>query len=885
MKKNVIIKHIPNGLNDPYQHFQYERYPRDPQEDDLVIIKAEIITESSLDEVLLEWKLNNTKQQPIYGKLIKDFVNENEYYQFEIGRFKVGDKINYQIEVFSGNENYRSEIFSFTTGTSYYYDNLLNISHYNNGVKVELQDRDSNIFTVHFLYENGYLRIINSKEKLMDLVGDQAEFVKIDKNNYILKTNKSSVEFSKNPFSFVIKDSEGNEILKSPVDILNYLMVNDYDNKLVVGLNLESDYSNIYGLGERYNKLNQKGFTPDFCVYNQYLDQQDKTYIPIPFFLTTAGYGIFLPTSRYLKFDLGNKYNNIINIEGQVDIINPYLEMVIFFGTPEEILQEYFKQTGFPVLPPKWAFGPWMSANSWNSQQKVIEEINNMNELKIPATVFVIEAWSDEATFYIFNDAEYQPKEKESFIYADFNFPENGKWPDPKGLINFIHKNDLKLILWQIPIIKALEEGRENLQHGIDEDYVIKNKLCVMNPDGTPYRIPDGWFENSLLIDFNNLQARKWWFDKRRYLLDELEVDGFKTDGGEFIFDDNLVFADGKRGDEMRNLYPLNYIKAYNEFGGNECITFSRAGFTGLQKYPLYWGGDQLSSFDTLKRLLVAGLSMNISGNPFWGWDIAGFSGEIPTVELFIRSTQMAAFCPVMQFHSENYLETTNWERTPWNIAERTADKKAIDLYRKYANLRMNMLPYIYNEALFITEVGQPLMRALVYEYPHDEMVYNIEDEYLFGRNLLIAPIVEEGKGQREVYLPEGKWFDFWSLTEYDGNRIVKVLADLSEIPVFIRNNSVIALNLNNLFQVSGFVGNNLKEYENLCFMVIGEEIDYQFADDLGNVVKINAYKNNLKVNITGNLEEVYILSTKEYNLGNITKIKRDGVYSYRIEN
>lgn len=234
----------------------------------------------------------------------------------------------------------------------------------------------------------------------------------------------------------------------------------------------------------------------------------------------------------------------------------------------------------------------------------------------------------------------------------------------------------------------------------------------------------------------------------------------------------------------MRNLYPVKYIEAYHEFAGKDRITFSRAGYTGAQKYPLYWGGDQTSSFRTLKSLLIAGLSMNISGNPFWGWDLAGFSGDIPTPELYVRSVEMATFCPVMQFHSESR-GAENWDRSPWNMQARTGDERIIDLYRFYANLRMNLLPYIYNEAIYISTHGEPLMRPLFYDYPEDPRVFNIEDQYLFGRSLLVAPVIVEGARQRKIYLPRGQWTDFWTGKVYSGESYINYPCDLGKIPVF----------------------------------------------------------------------------------------------------
>jgi alpha-glucosidase (family GH31 glycosyl hydrolase) len=896
MDNRISIKHLPEGLNDPYQHFKYERYPRNPVEGDLVIVKAQVEPDWQEHEVYLRWKFNGQEQEPVQARKVLDFVESKTHYEFNLGRFGAGDKVTYTIEVIDKEQTYSTEEYSFTVGGEYVFTQVKEVSYYNNGVVVEFTNQDDMDPVIYFSFERGNLRIYSSLKKIEVKSEDKTSFTTPDEGRYIYKNESTGyyVELTARPFSFVIKDKSGNELISSVKKTGNFwgCIRNDYLN---FNFKFETDSPNFYGFGEKFDSLNQKKHRPDICVYNQHSNQQNRTYMPVPFFMTTSGYGMFIKSSRYLGFKMGEKIDNLVEINGRVSREEPYLAMVIFLGKPAEILKAYLEETGFPALPPRWVFGPWMSANSWNTQQNVVEQIGYMNNLKIPATVLVIEAWSDEQTFYIFNGARYEARDGgETFSYEDFSFTEDGQWPDPRKMVELVHDNNLKLILWQIPIIRY--SGKEGYieQHALDEKHVIEKGYCVKNEDGTPYRITDGWFGNSLLIDFNNPEAVEWWFKKREYLINELEIDGFKTDGGEFVFDNSLVFADGKRGDEMRNLYPISYIKSYHEFIGKYRVTFSRAGFTGAQNYPLYWAGDQKSTFSTLKSALIAGLSCNISGNPFWGWDIAGFSGEIPTAELYIRSTQFATFCPVMQFHSEDYNDTPNksniWNRTPWNIAERTGDERVIDIYRFYANLRMNLIPYIYNEAKHVVRYGEPLMRPLAYEYPEDNLVYNIEDEYLFGRSLLVAPVVEEGQRQREIYLPEGKWVDFWTGKVYNGNCYLKYLCDLDRIPVFIKSNSILALNLNADFEIGGYIGNDLSSYYRLSYLITGDLKDcYQFRDDLGNKVKIDQGNtvSNLKITGSGELEKVYIITNtplkKGKKIGSVAGRDELLVYEYTL--
>ena len=266
----------------------------------------------------------------------------------------------------------------------------------------------------------------------------------------------------------------------------------------------------------------------------------------------------------------------------------------------------------------------------------------------------MLEAWSDEATFYIWNEAKYQPKPDGAALqYDDFDFS-GSPWPDPKGMADALHKAGLHLVLWQIPVYK--KQGANeilNVQNTLDREDAVRRGLCVHLADGTPYTIPDGhWFSGSMIPDYTNPETVQTWFAKRQYLLD-MGVDGFKTDGGEFIYRPDVRFMDGSDGKSGKNRYARDYTCAYRDFIGSQRVLFSRAGFSGQHTVPMHWGGDQQSQNAELRSQLHAGLSAAASGILFWGFDIAGFAGPLPTLDLYRRATQMACFCPIMQWHSE----------------------------------------------------------------------------------------------------------------------------------------------------------------------------------------------------------------------------------------
>ncbi|MBL8130661.1 MAG: glycoside hydrolase family 31 protein, partial [Anaerolineae bacterium] len=275
--------------------------------------------------------------------------------------------------------------------------------------------------------------------------------------------------------------------------------------------------------------------------------------------------------------------------------------------------------------------------------------------------------------------------------------------------------------------------------------------------------------------------------NKRAYLLDEMGVDGFKTDGGEHLWSTEAVFSDGRTGAQVWNEYPRLYTQAYYDFAvahrGGDALTFSRAGFTGSQSCPAHWAGDENSTWDAFRHTILAGLSAAASGIAFWGWDIGGFSGELPTAELYLRGTAMAAFCPIFQYHSEyNAHRQPLKDRTPWHIQAHSGDQRVIPIFRFFTDVRHNLMPYIWQEAQHSAASGEPMMRAVRWTDPRAA-----DSQYYFGRSLLVCPITEPDVTRAEVYLPEGDWRDLWTGDACAGSATVTVDAPLDRLPVFIR--------------------------------------------------------------------------------------------------
>lgn len=817
MTKLDTLGHTPLGIEHPHHQDPDERFPRQPLAGKPVDLGVRTFPPDAAGRVWATWSVVGGDQGSSEAALTARGGTEAETMQFatstirlgwtragdtwraSLPTFEIGQHVIYQIHAMDGtHEQFDSPQYSFTVMDWVSTDQI--IGH-------KLDDRQ---LTISFIEPQQKLK---SSLKLRLTENEKFDFFLSARDHpdeyyfdaplpswQILEQNGQKVKLSAgllrvelNTQPFHLQISRQEKILLSTRSYPTWLTAGSGDAPKRVRMEFESPVTeSFHGLGERYNAFNLRGSSLDASVYEQYKNQGVHTYIPVPFFLSSQGYGFYIDTARFSTFDFAASCAE--HWQFQADLgKDAGLRFHLYAGSePKQNLQMFSRQVGLPQLPPDWAFGHWISSNEWNSQAIVMEQLRLSQLHDIPATVLVIEAWADEKTFYIWNDAQYTPKPSDQPLHlSDFTFPADGLWPNPKGMIDEMHRQGVRLVLWQNPVLKNLG-GERHAQQDIDEAYMLEKGYYVKWPDGSPYRVRPFWFHDSLLPDYTNPEAVDWWMSKRAYLLDEMGVNGFKTDGGEHLWGRDVIFSDGSRGDEGLNLYPNLYVGAYYRFArerrNGDALTFSRAGFTGAQAFPCHWAGDENSTWEAFRASLCAGLNAGLSGIPFWGWDIAGFSGEIPSAELYLRSAAMAAFCPIMQYHSEfNDHRTPLRDRTPWNIAERTGQPEVIDIYRHFVKTRMNLLPYITAEARHCAETGEPLMRPLFLNWPNDPQAWKISHQYCFGRQLLVAPILEPGVKTRRLYLPEGDWRDFWSDVKFSGQQWIEVPAPLKSIPVFQR--------------------------------------------------------------------------------------------------
>jgi alpha-glucosidase (family GH31 glycosyl hydrolase) len=551
----------------------------------------------------------------------------------------------------------------------------------------------------------------------------------------------------------------------------------------------------VVGFGERFDRLDQRGHVLDAVVFEQYKGQGQagRTYLPMPFAIVAGGegWGFHVETSRRTCYDVGASDAGLIWVEAELGGgVDETLTLRLYDGLPPDVLRAFLDEVGRPQPMPSWVFRLWASGNEWNTQARVMAELDRHQSEDVPVGVVVIEAWSDESTFVAFRDATYDVHDDGApHSLAEFTFPSDGAWPDPKGMVDELHGRDVRVVLWQIPLQKMRPHPKG--QAAADARAMVANDYCVREADGQrPYRNRGWWFPLALMPDLSSDAARKWWLSKRRYLVEEVGIDGFKTDGGEHAWGADLRYADGRRGDSGNNLFPVHYASAYGELlksCGKPPVTFSRAGFVGSQSHGCFWAGDEDSTWEAFRSSVLAGVSASASGIVYWGWDLAGFSGEVPDAELYLRAAAMACFAPIMQYHSEyNHHRLPRRDRTPWNIAERSGDSRVLPTFRRFAQLRERLAPYLAEQVDAGLRSGRPLMRAMMFDVDADPRIWDFPEQYFLGDSLLVAPVTSPGVEAWSAYLPAGDWVDVWTGQPVGPGEVTRPVP-IDEIPVWCR--------------------------------------------------------------------------------------------------
>ncbi|WP_199547843.1 alpha-xylosidase [Streptomyces sp. N35] len=510
--------------------------------------------------------------------------------------------------------------------------------------------------------------------------------------------------------------------------------------------------TNVYGLGERFGPLVKNGQVVD--IWNaDGGTATEQAYKNVPFYLTDAGYGVFVDHPGRVSLEVGSEAVSRVQFSVEGQDLTYY---VIHGPTPKEILRKYTALTGRPALPPAWSFGLWLSTSFTTSydEETVTSFIDGMAERELPLSVFHFDCfWMRE------------------FNWCDFTWDPR-VFPDPQGMLARLKEKGLRICVWINPYIAQrsplFAEGREG-------GYLLKK------PDGSVWQW-DLWQPGMALVDFSNPQARAWYADKLEALLD-MGVDCFKTDFGERVPTD-VAYFDGSDPERMHNYYTYLYNQTVFDVltkhrGEAEAVVFARSATAGSQQFPVHWGGDCESTYEAMAESLRGGLSLGLSGFGYWSHDIGGFEGT-PSPALFKRWIAFGLLSSHSRLHgSSSY-------RVPWLF-----DEEAVDVLRLFTRLKLRLMPYLDAVSRQAHTEGVPMMRAMVLEFPDDPACTHLERQYMLGPDLLVAPVFSDA-GDVSYYVPEGTWTHLLTGEEVRGPRWVKERHGFDSAPVLVRPGAVL---------------------------------------------------------------------------------------------
>lgn len=569
----------------------------------------------------------------------------------------------------------------------------------------------------------------------------------------IYSSDYGTIQINKNPWRIVLKDKAGRILSQTAalsdadstqVKYTPFCFVkrgSDNARRINPVFTLTADEM-IFGCGESATGLNKAGQKVNLFVTDPQGPETDQMYKPIPFFMSNRGYGMFMHTSAPVTCDFGATYIGL----NKMFMGDENLDLFVFFGEPKDILDEYTDLVGKPGMPPLWSFGTWMSRITYFSEKEGYDVAANIRKNKYPCDVIHF----DTGWF----DVDWQ---------CDYKFSEN-RFQNPQQMLKDLRSQGFHVCLWQLPYFTPKNRYFSEL---IEKDMYVKNGNGEL-----PYE--------DVVLDFSNPETVKWYQDKLAGLLN-IGVSAIKVDFGEAA-PLNGIYASGKSGWYEHNLYPVRYDMAVSEITKklhNENIMWARAAWAGSQRYPLHWGGDAATTNTGLLGTLRAGLSFGLSGFSFWSHDMGGFVKSTPE-DLYCRWIPFGFLTSHTRAHGAPPTE-------PWLYDS----KRVQDVFRKSAEMKYRLMPYVYAQAKECTKKGLPMLRALFVEFPDDPGAWKVDDEYLFGSQILVAPLLESGMTGRTVYLPEGKWIDYQTEKVYEGGWH-RIEAGSLPIIMLVRDGSVL---------------------------------------------------------------------------------------------
>ena len=513
----------------------------------------------------------------------------------------------------------------------------------------------------------------------------------------------------------------------------------------------------FYGTGERFDKVNQRGKKLDLYAVDRWCRTRGDSYIPVPFLFSSRGNALLMNRYERSVFDICKTNGSLIRIEQKYSPLDLY---VFTIGNPSEIISAYCRLTGFAPMPPEWSFGTLVCRYhpEFQTREGVFAMVDAMRENDFPWDAVILEG--------------FRPYKKESF-------------PELLEISNTVHSLGKKVMLYE-------QCGR--FTQNSEELFGLDDSCAVLSDNGTyldetkSFNLIDNFSRKKMrCVDLTSEKALEKWGGFRNLYVDEMDVDGAKIDFCEQFPDSpSIRFADGRSPMGAHHWYPTLYnALSFRRFNmkpdGGVC--FSRGGGIGAQRYPFVWAGDQRREFFFLKVVIKAALSLGLSGVSFVSWDMAGYQPSFNPSDkrhedrVFIRGLEFTAFSANIQTHGKI--------KRPYDFDEHTKD-----VYRAYSKLHNCLRPYLIEQAEVSCKTGLPLMRHLFLYDSGDKRNLDIEDEYMLGCGLLVAPVLGR-KNRRNIYLPKGEWIDFFTGVEYTGGIVIKNRSvPLEAIPVFVLKNS-----------------------------------------------------------------------------------------------
>ena len=549
-------------------------------------------------------------------------------------------------------------------------------------------------------------------------------------NAIAYQSDYGTIEIQKYPWRLVIKDAKGKILTQtrhnvdndsSQVKLLPFSFIkrgSDNSRSINPVLTLAPG-ERIYGCGESFTSLNKVGQKVHLSVTDPQGPETDGQYKPVPFFFSNRGYGIFMHTSAPVTCDFGASYIGA----DRIFMGDEQMDFFVFFGEPKDILDEYTNITGKSPMLPLWSFGTWMSRITYFSQEEGLDIAKQLRAHKIPSDVIHF----DTGWFGV----DWQ---------CDYQFAKD-RFKDPVGMLKQLSKDGFHTCLWQLPYFTPKNRFFPE---------IIEKGLHVVNATGgMPYE--------DAVLDFSNPETVAWYQSKIEGLMKQ-GVSTIKCDFGEAAPYNGFYYS-GKGGLYEHNLYPLRYNKALWEVversHPGEGIIWARSAWAGSQRYALHWGGDAATTNTGMLGDLRGGLSFGLSGFSFWSHDMGGFVTASPE-DIYRRWLPFGFLSSHTRAHGAPPTE-------PWLISE--SFTKA---FRECAEMKYKLMPYVYAQAKDCSERGLPMVRALLVEFPQDPGAWLVEDAYMFGSQILVAPLMES-VNERMVYLPKGKWIDYQDGKVYEG--------------------------------------------------------------------------------------------------------------------